>query len=126
MLTSARTSVTLPIVDLERAKAFYKDTLGLKLVEEKADGFVSFESGSGSRLVLFLRAATKADHTVASFEVQNIELVVRALEAKGVKFLDYEEDELKTVNHIATTGIIKGAWFNDTEGNILGLFQKIG
>lgn len=126
MLTSARTSVTLPIVDLERAKAFYKDTLGLKLVEEKADGFVSFESGSGSRLVLFLRAATKADHTVASFEVQNIELVVRGLEAKGVKFLDYESGELKTVNHIATTGIIKGAWFTDTEGNILGLFQKIG
>ncbi len=126
MLTSAPLSATLPIVDLERAKAFYKDTLCLKLVEEKADGFVSFESGNGTKLVLFLRAATKADHTVASFEVQNIELVVRGLEAKGVKFLDYETDEIKTVNHIATAGIIKGAWFNDTEGNILGLFQKIG
>ena len=126
MLTSAPLSATLPIVDLERPKTFYKDTLGLKLVEEKADVFVSFESGNGTKLVLFLRKATKADHTVASFEVQNIELVVRGLEAKGVKFLDYETDEIKTVNHIATAGIIKGAWFTDTEGNILGLFQKIG
>ena len=125
MLTSAPVSTTLPVVDLERAKKFYQDTLSLKLAEEKANEFATFECGNGTNLVLYPRAATKADHTVASFEVQNIDLVVKALEVKGVKFQDYDMPEIKTINHIATTGSIKGAWFVDTEGNILGLFQKI-
>ncbi len=125
MLTSSPVSASLPVVDLERAKKFYQDTLGLKLAEGNAKEFAMFECGNGTNLVLYPRAPTKADHTVASFEVFNIELVVRGLEAKGVKFQDYEADEIKTVNHIATSGSIKGAWFTDTEGNILGIFQKI-
>jgi len=125
VLTSSPVSASLPVVDLERAKKFYQDTLGLKLAEEKAKEFAMFECGNGTNLVLFPRAPTKADHTVASFEVFNIELVVRGLEVKGVKFQDYDADEIKTVNHIATSGSIKGAWFTDTEGNILGIFQKI-
>ncbi len=125
MLTSAPVSASLPVVDLERAKKFYQETLSLKLAEEKANEFAMFECGNGTNLVLFPRAPTKADHTVASFEVQNIELVVRGLEVKGVKFQDYDSPEIKTVNHIATAGSIKGAWFLDTEGNILGIFQRI-
>jgi len=125
VLTSSPVSASLPVVDLERAKKFYQDTLGLKLAEGNAEEFAMFECGNGTNLVLFPRAPTKADHTVASFEVFNIELVVRGLEAKGVKFQDYEADEIKTVNHIATSGSMKGAWFTDTEGNILGIFQKI-
>ncbi|MFQ6011398.1 MAG: VOC family protein [Nitrososphaerales archaeon] len=126
MLTNAPVSASLPVVDLDRAKRFYQDTLGLKLTEEKPNEFASFQCGDGTNLVLFPRAPTKADHTVASFQVQNIDLVVRGLEVKGVRFMDYDSPEIKTENHIATAGSIKGAWFADTEGNILGIFQRTG
>jgi predicted enzyme related to lactoylglutathione lyase len=74
-------------------------------------------------LYLYQRAATKADHTVAAFNVDDVEAVVKELKSKGVVFEEYDMPGLRTVNSIATVGSMKGAWFKDTEGNILGLSQ---
>ena len=73
--------------------------------------------------MLYKRAATKADNTAAGFLVDDLEATMKELRAKGVKFEEYDFPGLKTVNGIATTDGEKGAWFKDTEGNILALAE---
>ena len=121
MLTNAPVAPTIPVVDLERAKAFYIDKLGLKLASENAGGVI-IEAGGGSTLLLFPRAeATKAEHTAAGFFVADVAAEVAALRANGVVFEDIDMPGLKTENGIAHIGPFTAAWFKDTEGNILGI-----
>jgi hypothetical protein len=62
-------------------------------------------------------------HTQAMWLVEDVELAVAALKARGVVFEEYDLLSLKTVNSIATVGPGKGAWFKDSEGNLLSLVQ---
>ena len=119
-LSDAMLVTTIPVADLERAKQFYGETLGLKILWE-AGPSVRFEAGNGTQLSTFRRGPTKADHTVAHFEVEQLDLVVRDLESRGVTFLDYDEGPLKTTGHIAQMGSSRGAWFRDPDGNVLGV-----
>ena len=64
----------------------------------------SFRVGDASELSVFQRPPVDASHTLAHFEVTDIEAVVRDLEAKGVEFLDYDEGPLQTTGHIAQVG----------------------
>ena len=125
MLTSSPVSATLPVVDLERAKKFYEGILGLKVVREDPSPGAELQAGEGTSLYIYERAASKADHTVARFTMKNVEAVVKELKAKGVVFEDVDVPRLKTVDGIATmatpVGEFKGAWFKDTEGNILAI-----
>lgn len=119
MLGSAPVVANVPVVDLERAKSFYTDSLGLKVAMTVPDGIV-FEAGQGTRIFLYQRGATKADHTVASFKVDDVAGTVVGLKAKGVAFESYDMGELKTdANNIAHIGPLQAAWFKNTEGNIL-------
>jgi catechol 2,3-dioxygenase-like lactoylglutathione lyase family enzyme len=113
---------TLPVSDLERAKTFYRETLGLELLWENPAG-VRFRCGEVSELSIFKRPATVTEHTLAHFEVSDIEAAVRDLEAKGVAFIDYAEGPLATTGHIAQIGPARGAWFHDPDGNTLGIRQ---
>jgi catechol 2,3-dioxygenase-like lactoylglutathione lyase family enzyme len=126
ILTNAKVGATLPVVDLDRAVKFYEDVLGLvpiKSPDSSRDRM--YQAGGDTQLLIYKRGATKADHTAAGFQVNNIEEVVAALQAKGVVFQEYDLPEmgLKTVNGIAETGGSKVAWFFDTEENILGIFN---
>ena len=121
MLTNAAAHPTLPVVDLERARTFYEGKLGLKVIRTDSSLGALLQAGEGTRLYLYQRAATKADHTVASFTVKDVEATVKELKAKGVVFEDIDTPGLKTVDGIATMGEMKGAWFKDTEGNILAV-----
>lgn len=113
---------TIPVVDLDRAKAFYGDVLGLRLLWASPVS-IRFGAGEASEVSIFRRAPTRADHTVAHFEVADIETTVRELESRGVGFIDYPEGPLRTTGHVAQLGPARGAWFHDTEGNVLGLRQ---
>lgn len=124
MLSGSAVSAVLPVVDLERAKTFYGQTLGLtEVAQQSADGTM-FSAGSGTTLFLYQRGRTKADHTVACFRVDDIEAVAVWLRTRGVTLEEYDFPELKTVHGIATRGNEKAAWFKDTEGNILGLSSQ--
>ncbi len=128
MLTNSPIRPTIPVVDLDRAKRFYETTLGLKPVPANIDstsGIAIFECGNGTRMELYQRGPSKADHTVATFEVSIIEDEVNALKGKGVAFEEYNMPEMKTQNGIATQGLVKAAWFKDSEGNILCIHQLI-
>ena len=123
MLANYPVTVILTAVDLERAKKFYEEKLGLESVDAPGPGGAMFASGEGTGLYLYQRdTATKADHTVAGWKVDKIEEVVRALHERGVVFEQYDLPGLKTDEHgIAARGPVKSAWFKDTEGNILAI-----
>ena len=119
MLSDSRVTAVLPVVDLERARRFYEEKLGFQACEAPGGGM--FESGHGSQLALYQRdSPTKADHTAAGWEVDDVEKVVKDLREKGVVFEQYE---MTDEQGIANMGGVKGAWFKDSEGNIISVVQ---
>ena len=120
MLNATMVVATVPVSDLDKAKVFYGEVLGLERLWENPAG-VRFRCGDSSELSLFKRPATVTEHTLAHFEVTDLEAEVRDLEAKGVVFIDYTEGPLTTTGHIAQIGPARGAWFHDPDGNTLGL-----
>ena len=122
MIGATMVVTTLPVTDLERAKAFYTETLGLTYLWETPAG-VRLRCGDVSEISLFKRPPVTTEHTLAHFEVSDIESVVKDLEGKGVEFVDYTEGPLTTTGHIAQVGPARGAWFHDPDGNTLGLRQ---
>jgi len=125
MLQSDQVTVLLPVKDLERARRFYEQGLGLAPGGLKPDGKFVYRL-SGTEIALFPRAdGTKAEHTAISFRVADIAKAVKALQARGVKFADYDLPGLKTVEHVCVLGSEKAAWFQDPEGNILCLHEDI-
>ncbi len=122
MIGATMVVATLPVSDLERAKDFYGGTLGLTFLWE-TPASVRFRCGDGSELSTFKRPGLVTEHTLAHFEVTDIEAAVSDLEARGVEFIDYMEGPLVTTGHIAQLGPARGAWFRDPDGNTLGLRQ---
>lgn len=126
MLSSAPVTIVLPVKDMQRARDFYENRLGLKPVGFKPDGQFVYVCASGARIALFPKeGGTKAEHTALSFEVQDIAAVLAALQKAGVVFEDYDLPGLKTVNHVCVLGAEKAAWFKDTEGNFLCIHEDI-
>ena len=106
--------VVVPVTDLERAKQFYGDVLGLTLVSETPVG-VRYRCGSVSEISIFKRTPVATERMLAHFEVDDIE-------AMGVEVLGYE-GPLVTTGHVAQLDPAHGAWFRDPDGNTLGLRQ---
>jgi len=124
-LGNAPIRTTIPVVDINRAVQFYKTKLGLKPLSVSMPGIAMFASGGGAKIELYQRSPTKADHTVATFEVSDIKNTVESLKKNGVAFENYDmpSSGIKTVDGIATMGEMKAAWFKDTEGNILCIHE---
>ena len=121
MLSNFPAYAILVASDLERAKNFYQDQLGLTVMPGPK-GVVIFKAGDGSRIVLYKKEdGPKATNTVLGFDVKNLEEVLSDLKSKGVKQdmrnLPPGADE----NGIVHYGPVKSAWINDSEGNIIGL-----
>src|SRR5437870_4782229 len=122
MLENATAHATIAVSDLDRAKKFYEDTLGLKRIDERSDG-VRYQVSSSWILVYPSQFAGTAKSTYATFEVDDVEKAVQELRDRGVTFEDYDMPGLKTVNGIAEIQGVKGAWFKDPDGNILAIGQ---
>jgi catechol 2,3-dioxygenase-like lactoylglutathione lyase family enzyme len=127
MRTLADCEVTcmLPVKDLERARRFYEDALGLVAGELRPDGKFVYRVG-GTTLALFPKPeGTKAEHTALSFRVPRIEAAIDDLKSRGVVFADYDFPGLKTEGHVCVLGSEKAAWFSDPEGNLLCLHEDL-
>ena len=124
MLGSTDIVAFVAISDAEKARAFYEGMLGLKFVKD--DGFALVFDANG----IMVRAAKMKEvkpqpFTVLGWQVAEIEDMVRALTAKGVKFeifVFFKQDELGIWT--APTGD-KVAWFKDPDGNILSVSQHV-
>jgi catechol 2,3-dioxygenase-like lactoylglutathione lyase family enzyme len=125
MLSRAPVMTMLPAKELERARDFYVNKLGFEAEGLAADGkFVVRASGTKFGLIP-KPEGTKAEHTAVGFEVEDVAAAIKALEARGVVFEDYDFPGFKTVGHMMVVGTDKAAWFKDTEGNILCIHQDL-
>ncbi len=126
MITNSPATTILPVADSDRAVAFYRDRLGLTHQGRSGDGKDLFRLGSDGVLALIEKPpGAQAEHTVLSFQVDDIGSAIRDLESRGVAFDDYDLPGLTTVDHVCVLGSEKAAWFRDTEGNILCLHEVI-
>ncbi|HTC86434.1 MAG TPA: VOC family protein [Candidatus Acidoferrum sp.] len=119
MITDALLVTTVAVTDLERAKRFFAEQVGLPILEE-APYAIRFGAGKGSQ-VSVRKGQPNVGQTVGHFEVDDIEATVADLTSRGVQFQEYETP--KTVNFIAIIGPAKGAWFADPDGNVFGVRQ---
>jgi catechol 2,3-dioxygenase-like lactoylglutathione lyase family enzyme len=126
-------STRIPAQDLERARSFYKDKLGLIPSEERPGG-LRYRCGNGFFSLFESSGKASGDHTQMAWEVADIVSTVELLRSRGVMFEEYDVPGLKTINGIAeVTGNYpssraageKAAWFRDSEGNLLGIGQPI-
>ncbi|KRF22269.1 MULTISPECIES: VOC family protein [unclassified Phycicoccus] len=124
MFETLRATPTIAVSDLERAKKFYGETLGLQVKDERADG-VRYEAGGGSLVLVYpSQFAGTAQSTYMGFDVDDVEKAVGELRERGVVFEEYDMPGLKTVDGIAEIEGVKGAWFKDPDGNILSIGQE--
>jgi predicted enzyme related to lactoylglutathione lyase len=108
--------------DLEVAKAFYTEKVGLKEVPGPDAGGILLEAGNGTKIFVYKSSAPKPQNTVASFSVPDVLAAVNELKQSGVTFEVYDMDPIKTdENNIAHVGDLQAAWFKDPEGNIIGI-----
>ncbi len=112
----------LPARDLERAKRFYEEKLGLA-PESEDPGAAHYRSGSTSFDLYPTQNAGTAQHTLAAWMVEDIRGTVGELRGRGIEFEEYDFPGLKTEDGIADLGFELAAWFRDSEGNILSLGQ---
>jgi catechol 2,3-dioxygenase-like lactoylglutathione lyase family enzyme len=122
MISQREFHATIPAQDLNRAKQFYAEKLGLQPESETPGGLIY--RCKDSWFTLFpSRGASNGQFTQAGWTTDNIEADVAELKARGLVFEEYDYPTLKTVNSIAVTGPSRAAWFKDSEGNLLGLIQ---
>jgi catechol 2,3-dioxygenase-like lactoylglutathione lyase family enzyme len=132
MLEHSDVATRLPAQDLNRARSFYAEKVGLEPVEERPGGLL-YRCGTGSFALFLSAGAATGSHTQMGWEVADIEATVATLRSRGVVFEEYNLPGLKTVNGIAQIAGNysskgrgeKGAWFKDSEGNLLGLGQPV-
>ena len=126
MLANAAVTTILPVKNMERARKFYVETLGLKPLGFAPDGNFVLACGSGAQIALITKPeGTKAEHTALSFDVADVRKEITELERRGVVFEEYDLPGLKTVNHVCVLGSMKAAWFRDPEGNYLCLHEGV-
>ena len=125
MLKDARVAAVLTVSDMDRAKKFYGETLGLTQKDSPDPGGMMFECGGGTGIFVYktdFAGTNKA--TAAGFGVSDVDAEVAELRAKGVVFEEYDMGPIKTENGIATIPEIgKAAWFKDPDGNLLSLTE---
>jgi catechol-2,3-dioxygenase len=123
MLAEQPIDVMLLSTDLDTAREFYRDKIGLEILIE-TDNFVTFGCGGDSRLVLSKSSTGPSDEaTKASWRVDDLAAELEVLRARGVEVKEYDGPGLKTVDGIADIGFALSAWFVDPSGNTIGLLQ---
>jgi predicted enzyme related to lactoylglutathione lyase len=125
MLSDAPIGAMIPATDVGRAKRFYSETLGLKISAEMGEEGVLFESAGGTSFFVYQTpSGGQAAHTLASWQVADLAAEMADLRGRGVSFEEYDMPGIKTVDGLADMGAVRGAWFKDSEGNILGVMEQ--
>ena len=124
MLKNSPFYAGIAVDDVERAKEFYGETLGVFEVAELGGPLLALRAANGYAVLIYGKEVHEpAAHTVLNFPVDDIEVAVDELRGVGIAFEQYDEGPLKTNEKgIATPGP-KQAWFRDPAGNILSVIE---
>jgi catechol 2,3-dioxygenase-like lactoylglutathione lyase family enzyme len=131
-LDHAHTVTKLPAQDLERARAFYRDKLGLEPVEERKGG-LRYVCGPTEFHLFSSAGAASGASTQMGFEVEDLEATLSELRARGVVFerfdmpgFEVDGDTITAPNNYPSKGTAElGAFFYDSEGNLIGIAQPV-
>jgi len=122
MLNDSKVTANIPAGDLERARRFYADTLGLSPTDENPGGVVYTTAGGTTFFLYQTEYAGQAGHTIAQFHVTDVDQEVKQLRDKGVQFEHYDLPGMTWEGDIASNPEMgRAAWFKDSEGNTLCL-----
>ncbi len=122
MLGKADATPMLAVKDLDRARKFYEENLGLKEVDDFGEGFM-LKSGGTQVSVYRSEFAGTNKATALTFDVDDIEDEVRSLKEKGISFERYDLQGLTPKGDIYEGEGMKTAWFKDPDGNTLSLIE---
>ena len=124
MLGDKDAVANIAVKNLEIAKKFYEETLGLTQIGAEGQEVIVFRSGSSTIYVYKSQYAGTNQATALTWVVgKDIEGVVRELKAKGVTFEHYNMPEVTREDDIHVAGNMKVAWFKDPDGNILNVIN---
>jgi catechol 2,3-dioxygenase-like lactoylglutathione lyase family enzyme len=133
VLKNGRVATRIPVQDLDRARKFYSEKLGLDPSEERPGGLL-YRCASGEFALFESAGASPGTFTQMGWDVDDIEATVAELKKRGVVFEDVDVPGLRTIDGIAEVlGNYpskggkgeRAAWFRDSEGNMLGMGQPI-
>jgi len=124
MLGTRNAVANLAVKDLDRAKQFYTDTLGLEQVDNEGDELVVLKSGDSVVNVYRSEYAGTNEATAMTWEVDDIDNEVQALKSKGVMFEHYDMPGLELQGDVHVGEGMKVAWFKDPDGNILNIVEE--
>ena len=111
--------------DIQKAKVFYSEILGMPARDITSMGLLELELSGDTKIIVYPKPNhVPATYTILNFPVENVEKAVDELTAKGVKFEHYNEGNFVT----DAKGIFRGggpliAWFKDPAGNILSVLE---
>lgn len=115
----------LPVADLDRARAFYREKFGLEPTLIKP-GMLAYSGPPGYLFQLYESAmAGQSDHTQMGFSTFDLDADMAQLREKGIVFEEYDLPGIKTENGVALHGEDRSAWFKDSEGNIICVSETV-
>jgi catechol 2,3-dioxygenase-like lactoylglutathione lyase family enzyme len=122
MLSAARIIAFVPSRDLERAKSFYVETLGLKFVSQDPFALVLNANGTVVRIAK-VGEFQPANFTILGFDVADIRQELAALRAKGISCERYPGMQQDEIGIWHSPSGARVAWFRDSDGNVLSLSE---
>jgi predicted enzyme related to lactoylglutathione lyase len=125
MLADSRAFSGFAVDDMDAAKRFYGETLGLRLSDGEMGIAVLHLAGDRDTIIYPKHDHEPASFTILNFPVEDVEAAVDALTTRGVRFERYEGTDVETDEK----GIFRGggpliAWFKDPAGNVLSVIQE--
>ncbi len=122
MLSDNNAVATIPVKDINVARKFYADTLGLKALPGEERSVLEFKSGNSKVLVYESPYAQTNKATAATWVIHHeLRAIVDVLKEKGVEFEHYDFPETTHDGDIHVMGDMRVAWLKDPDGNILSL-----
>jgi catechol 2,3-dioxygenase-like lactoylglutathione lyase family enzyme len=125
MLGDIDAAANIAVKNLNAAKKFYEDTLGLKQVGAEGQELIVFRSGTSTIYVYESQYAGTNQATAITWVVgEDIENVIRRLKDKGVTFEHYDIPDMTRQGDVHVGGNMRFAWFKDLDGNLLNLASR--
>lgn len=125
MLGDKDAAANIAVKDLEVARRFYGDKLGLTQIGSEGEEVIVFRSGNTIINVYRSKYAGTNQATALTWVVgDDVESVVNALKAKGISFEHYDMPDITREGDVHIGGYMKVAWFKDPDGNILNIISR--
>jgi catechol 2,3-dioxygenase-like lactoylglutathione lyase family enzyme len=127
-LSDSRVEAAMAVSDLDRARRFYEDQLGLVPAEEEEQG-VRYACAQGSGIFVYLSPenAGTSSATLAGWSVDDLDQTMDELASRGVTFEQYDQPGIKTDERgVFDAGRFRAAWVKDPDGNTMAITEASG